>query len=180
MAGGGSLGKDMQQGLVRANHKSGPLNAKNLFPIHVLFLQNAKLIAYFLVYISKERVRQVVFGAELGLILGRIAGDAQHHGASRLDLLEGVAEAAGLNSAARSIRPGIKEEYDGLASVVGQAYGFILIGLQGEIGNFLVQFHGEVPRSFNWRAVGSHQVRLFPRWAASVIAQKNCFIWKAN
>jgi hypothetical protein len=38
--------------------------------VHVLFLHHAKLIADFLVYISKECVRQVVFGAELGLALG--------------------------------------------------------------------------------------------------------------
>ena len=36
--------------------------------VHVLFLQHAKLFAHFLVYISKECVRQVVLGAEFGLV----------------------------------------------------------------------------------------------------------------
>ena len=87
-------------------------------PIHVLFLHHAKLIADFLVYICKECVGQLVLGAKLGLGLRRVAGDAEHHGARRLQLLERVAEAAGLNGAARSVCPGVKEEDDGLAVVV--------------------------------------------------------------
>ena len=140
---GRDLGKDVQQGLVGADQERGPLDAPHLLAVHVLFLQHAKLIADFLVYISKECVRQVVLGAEFGLGLGRVAADAEHHGAGGLELLEGVAEAAGLNGAARSVGSGIKEEYDGLAGIVRQAYGFVLVGLQREIGDFAVQFHGE-------------------------------------
>src|SRR5271157_1096166 len=137
-----NLGKDVQQGLVRADHECGPLDAPHFLSVHVLFLQNAKLIAHFLVYISKECVRQAVFGAELGLVPGCIAGDAKHNRAGRLELFEGIAEAAGLNGAARSIRSGVKEEYDRLAGVSGQAGGPVLVGLQGKVGDFPVKFHG--------------------------------------
>ena len=130
--------------LVGTDQKRGPLDAHHLLAVHVLFLQHAKLIADFLVYISKECVRQVVFGAELGLGLGRVAADAEHHGAGCLELFEGVAEAAGLDRAARSIGSGVKEEYDGLAGVVGEAYGLVLVGLKGEIGDFLFSSMGSI------------------------------------
>ena len=77
---------DMQQRAVRADHKGGSLNAHDFLAVHVLFLQHAKLIADFLVYISKECVRKVEFGAELGLFARRVAADAQNHGAGRLKL----------------------------------------------------------------------------------------------
>ena len=127
----------MQQRLIRANHERGPLDAPNLLAIHVLFLQHVKLLAHFLVHIGKQRVRQLVFGAKFGLLLGRVAADAQHHRPSRLQFRERIAEAAGLNGAARSIRFGVKEEDDRLAGVIRQAHGLILVRLQGKIGNFL-------------------------------------------
>jgi hypothetical protein len=84
---------------------------------------------------------------------GCIAADAEDDGAGGLELLKGIPEAAGLNRTARSIGSRVKEEYDGLAGVVGEAYGLILVGLQGEIGDFLVDFHSHLLRSGEiWRA----------------------------
>jgi len=143
---GGYFGEDVQQRLVGADYERGALNAPDFLPIHVLFLHNAKLIAYFLVYISKECVGQVVFGAEFGLGFGCVPGDAEDYGAGRLELLEGVAEAASLNGAARSVRSRVKEEYNRLACIGGEASSLVLVGLQGEVGNFLVEFHGVIPR----------------------------------
>ena len=74
----------MQQVPVGADQERGPLDAHDLLAVHVLFLQHAKLIADFLVYISKERVRQVVLGAEFGLGRGRVAADAEHNRPGRL------------------------------------------------------------------------------------------------
>jgi hypothetical protein len=70
------FGKDVQQSLVRADDECGSLDAPHFLAVHVIFLQDAKLIAHFFVYISKECVGQVVFGAEFGLSFGRIAAIA--------------------------------------------------------------------------------------------------------
>src|ERR1035437_1283848 len=153
------LGEDVQQRLVRANHKSRPLDAPNLLAIHVLFFQHTKLIADFLVYISKECVGQVVLGAKLGRGLGRVAADAQHHRTRRLHLLKSIAETAGLDGAAGRVSPGVKEQHDGLARVVREAYSRILIGLQREVRNFLIQFHGEIPRMLDGVTINLHYSR---------------------
>src|ERR1035438_9580764 len=100
MALGRNLGEDVKKGLVRADHESRPLDPPHLLAVHVLFLQYAKLIADFLVYISKECIRQLVLGAEFGLSFGRVAADAQHNSAGCLEFLERIAEAAGLDGAA--------------------------------------------------------------------------------
>ena len=143
----------MEQGAIRANHECGPFDAPDLLPIHVLFLQNTKLIAHFLVYISKECVRQVIFSAEFCLVPGRVPGDAEHHCAGRLELFERIAKAAGLNGAARSIRSRVKEEYDRFARVVGQARRLVLVGLQGKVGNFLIEFLQSGSRLFGCEIV---------------------------
>jgi len=74
--------------------------------------------AYSLVYISKECVRQVVLGAEFGLVARRVAADAQNHGARCLQLLEGIAEAAGLDGAAGGVGFRVEEEDNRLAGKI--------------------------------------------------------------
>jgi len=156
---GGDFGKDVEQGLVGTDDKGGALDAEDFFAVHVLFLEYAKLIADFLVYICKERVGQVVFGAEFGLGLGRVAGDAEDDGAGGLELEESVAKAACFNGAAGSIGPRIKEEYDGLAGVVREADGLVFVGLQGKISYFYVKFHGENPRMSDGLTINLHYSR---------------------
>jgi len=153
----------MQQGLVGPDDKGGPLYAEDLFAVHVLFLEHAKLIADFLVYISEERVGKVEFGAEFGLRLGRVAGDAQHHSASGLNLFELVAKPAGFNGAAGGVRAGVKEQHNRLARVVGKTDGDVFVGLQGEIGYFLIQFHGSswVTRMVNRKVQGGVGLQYF-------------------
>jgi len=99
------------------------------------------LIADLFVHIGQQRVGQLVFGAEFGLRLGRIAADAEHHGARGQQFFEGIAEAAGLDGAARRVRLGIKEEHHRPASEIGEAYGLVFIAGKGKIGNFFVHFH---------------------------------------
>ena len=69
-----TLGIDVQQRLVRPDDEGRPLNAHHFLAVHVLFLQHIKLFADFLVYISKECVREVVLGAELGLVAAACRG----------------------------------------------------------------------------------------------------------
>jgi len=135
------FGEDLQQGLVGADDEGGALDAHHFFAIHVLFLEHPKLIADLFVYICEEWVGKVVFFAELALRFGGVAGDSEDDCAGLLKLFKGVAEAAGFDGAARSVRSGIKEEYDWLSGEVGEMDGLILIVLEGEVGNFFVEFH---------------------------------------
>ena len=126
---GGDFGEDVEQGLVGTDDEGGSLDTEDFLAIHVLFLEDAKLIADFLVYISKERVGQVVFGAEFGLGLGGIARDAENYGTGRLDLGEGIAESAGFDGAAGGIGAGIEEQDNGLACVTGETDRNVFVGL---------------------------------------------------
>ncbi len=87
---GGDFGEDVQQFLVGANDKSGALNATNFLAVHVLILHDTKLIANFLVYISKEWLGQIVFCAELRLGRGSVERDAEHNGTGVLQLFDGI------------------------------------------------------------------------------------------
>src|SRR5580692_2075689 len=111
---GPDLGEDLQESLVGTDDEGGPFDADHFLAVHVLFLEHPKLIAHLFVYICEEWIRQVELFPEFALCLGRIAGDSEHHRAGFLELFKGVAEAAGLNGAARCVRLGIKEEYDWL------------------------------------------------------------------
>ena len=97
----------------------------DFLPVHILFLQDTKLIADLFVYISKEGIRKVVLLAEFLLRLGRVARDAEHDGAGRLDLFELVAETARLDGAAGRIGFGIKEQDHRLSGKILQMNGFL-------------------------------------------------------
>jgi hypothetical protein len=139
---GCDFGENVEESLVGADDESGALDPPDFLAIHVLFLHHAKLIADFLVYISKECVGKVVFGAESCLVLRGVPRDAEDHGSGGQELLEGVAEAAGFNGAAGGVGSWIKEENDGFAFKVREAYSFPLVGLKREIRDFRIQFHG--------------------------------------
>src|ERR1019366_2386051 len=98
---------DMKQRLVGADDERGALDAPDLLAVHVLFFEYAKLIANFLVYISKECIGQIVLCAEFGLGLGGVPRDAEHHSPGGLQLGKGIAEAAGLNGATGRVGPRI-------------------------------------------------------------------------
>ena len=153
------LGENVDEGLVGSDQKSCTLDTHDLLAVHVLFLHHAKLIADFLVYISKECVRKVVFRPEFGLCLRRIARNAEDHGAGGLQLLERIAKAAGLDGAARSIGSGIKKENYGFAFKVREAYFFLLAGFQREVGDFGIEFHGDSPRMLNRLTISLHYGR---------------------
>ena len=154
-----NFGKDVDERLVGSDQERCALDTHDLLAVHVLFLHHAKLIADFLVYISKECIRKVVLRAELGLGLGRVARDAQYHGAGGLQLLEGVAETAGLNGAARGIGSRIKEKNHGFAFKVREAYFFLFVGFKRKIGDFGIEFHGDFPRMSNQLTISLHYGR---------------------
>jgi hypothetical protein len=133
--------KDLQECLVGSDYEGGAGNSYHFLPIHVLFFQHPKLIADLFVYICKERVRQLVFLAELVLGFWGVAGDAEDDRPGGLELLEGVAKATGLNGAARGVGLGVKEEYNRLAGKVGKVSDVLLVILEGEVFYFLMQLH---------------------------------------
>src|SRR5208282_5850464 len=154
-----NFGKDVEECLVGSDQKRCAFDTHDLLAVHVLFLHHAKLIADFLVYISKECVRKVVLRPEFGLGLSDIARDAEDHGAGSLQLLEGIAKAAGFNGAARSIGSGIKKENYGFAFKVREAYFFLLVGFQREVGDFGIEFHGDSPRMLDRLTISLHYGR---------------------
>ena len=154
-----NFGKDVDEGLVGSDQKRCALDTHHLLAVHVLFLHHAKLIANFLVYISKECIGKVVFCAEFGLGFGRVARDAEDHGAGRLQLLESVAEPAGFNCAARSIGSGKKEKNNGFASKIREAYFFLFVGFKRKIGDFGIEFHGDFPRMSSQLSINFHYGR---------------------
>ena len=67
---GVTLGKMCSTGLIGSDDEHRPLDPHHFLAVHVLFFQHVKLFADFLVYISKECVREVVLGLEFGLVAG--------------------------------------------------------------------------------------------------------------
>jgi len=92
------------------DQERGALNAHDLFPVHVLFLDHAEGIADFLVGVGEERVREVVFFFELLLFFRSVSGDAENYGAGLLYLLECVAEPARFYRSTRCVSLGIEEQ----------------------------------------------------------------------
>ena len=78
--------------------------------------------------------------------------------AGRLQFLEGVAKAAGLDGAPWGVGPGIEEKDHRLAGIIRKAYGFVLVGLEREVGDFLMELHGEYPRNRRRWAMDGRQV----------------------
>jgi hypothetical protein len=91
--------------------------------------------------VGEEIVRKVVLVLELFLIFDGVARDPEDNDARLLELLEGIAEAAGFNGAAGSVGARIEEENDGLAFEVGEGDVIAILILQGKIFYFVAGFH---------------------------------------
>src|ERR1700744_2516668 len=104
------FGKDFDEALIGADQKRRPLDSHHFLAIHVLFFQDTKLIRNRFVYISKERIREIILFAELLLGFRCVARDAKDHGPCVLDLPELIAKATGLDGAAGGVGFRIEEE----------------------------------------------------------------------
>ena len=104
----------------RADHKRRPLNPHIFLAIHALLFHHAVLIAYGLVHIRQQRIRQVVFFLEF--LLGRrlVGRNPQHYGAGFLDLCECVAEPARLNRSTGRVGLGEEEQNYIFSAIVFQ------------------------------------------------------------
>ena len=136
------FGEDLQELLVGADYECCAFDAHDFLAVHVLFLEDTKLIDDFFVYICQERVGEIVFFLELALGFDGVAGDAEDDGSGGLQFFEGVAEAAGLDGTARGVGFGVKEEYDGLSGEVGEIDGVVLVVLECKVGYFFVESDG--------------------------------------
>jgi hypothetical protein len=103
---------------LRTNHKRGSLDPQVFSAIHALFLENPKLFSDSLVYVGQERKRKLVGVSEFLLRGGLVRGDAQHLGASAVNLLVCVAEPARLIGSTRGIGFGIEKQDQGLSTII--------------------------------------------------------------
>src|SRR5882672_7770501 len=109
------LFEDMDKALVGADEVGGSLYAFDELAVHVLGLDEIVAIDELHVGVGQEIVGQVVFVLELLLVFDGVSGDAEYDDTGLLELLEGVAKAAGFDGAAGSVGAGVEEEDDGLA-----------------------------------------------------------------
>ena len=131
--------------LVRADEVGGPFDALNELAVHVLWFDKVVAIDEHHVGVGEEVIGKVVLVLELLLILDGVARDAENDDAGLLKLLEGVAEAAGFDGAARRVGAGIEEENDRLALEVGEGDVFALLVLEGEVFYFVAYLHMLTP-----------------------------------
>ncbi len=101
-----------------ADHKRGSLDPHILLAVHALFLEHIKFLDYGFVYVSQQRVGQVVFFFEFLLGGDLISGDAEYNGSSLLDFLECVAEPARLQRSTGRVGLGIKEQDHAFTAIV--------------------------------------------------------------
>src|SRR5580658_2634737 len=110
------LGKYLRDLSPLVDHERSPLHPHHLLPVHILLFPNPVSLRHLLIHVAKQRVRQLLVHLECGLSLGRILGNAKHHYALLLELLEGIAKLARFHGAARSTGFGIEEKHHLLAS----------------------------------------------------------------
>jgi hypothetical protein len=135
------LFEDVEEPLVGTNEVGGSFHAFDQFAVHVLGLDEVVAIDELHVMVGEEIVGKVVLVFKLLLIFDGVAGDPEDNDAGFLELLKGVAEAAGFNRAAWSVGARIEEENDGLAFEVREGDVFAILILQGEVFYFVAGFH---------------------------------------
>ena len=143
MALGLNLGEDLHDFAVRPDQKGCALDAHDFLAVHVLFFEHPKLIADNLVYISEQRIRQVVFFFELLLRFGSVTRNAEHYRSCFLQTQKLITETAGLDGASWRVSFGVKEKNYGLARKIGEAYRIAVLILESKI-SYLVMFLHQV------------------------------------
>jgi hypothetical protein len=126
---------------IGADEVGGSLDAFDELAVHVLGLDEVVAVDEFHVGVGEEIVGEVVFVFELLLVFDGVAGDAEDDDAGLLELLECVAEAAGLDGAAGGVGSGIEEEDYGFVFEVGEGDVFAVLILEGEVFYFVAGFH---------------------------------------
>jgi len=133
--------EDVNEALVGADEVGGALDAFDELAVHVLGLDEVVAVNELHVGIGEEVVGKVVLVFEFFLVFDGVAGDAEDDDALFLELLEGVAEAAGLYGAAGGVGAWVEEEDDGLAFEVGEGDFFAVLVLEGEVFYFVAGVH---------------------------------------
>ena len=125
----------------RADHERSAFNTHVFAPVETLFLQYAKLFGHAFIFIGQQRVRKIVFFLELFLSGRFVAGNAKHHCAGALNLLECVAEPARFYRSTGRIGFGKEEQDKVLAAIVFERnFLAVLIG-KGELRRFIINLH---------------------------------------
>ncbi len=134
--------EDVDEALVGADEVGGAFYAFDQLAVHVFWLDEVVAVDEDHVGVGEEIVGKVVFVFEFLLVFDGVAGDAEDDDAGLLELLEGVAEAAGFDGAAGGVGAGVEEEDYGLAFEVGEGDFFAVLILEGEVFYFVAGFHG--------------------------------------
>jgi hypothetical protein len=134
--------EDVRDFAVRTDDEAGARDAHHLLAIHVLFFDNAKGIANFLVYVRKKRVGQIVLFLEFFLGLRLVSRDAEHHRAGILEFLVGFAEPASFYGSTGRVGFRKEEKNHALAAEVLQRDVFSVLIRQSKLGGFIINIHG--------------------------------------
>lgn len=142
MAGGFDVFEDVEDAAVGADDVGGARDTGDGLAVHCFLHDTAKLLADFLVRISKERIGEIVLLLKLFLRADGVAGDAKYNHTNTLQHFELVAEAAGLHGAAGGVGAGIEEEDDGFSGEVADTNGVAVLVGEGEVGEEIVDLGG--------------------------------------
>ena len=143
----------LMQSAIRSDQKSGPLDAHDLAPIHVLFFPDAVELRDFVVGVAEKQERQAVLIDETVVGLQIIGTHPDDYGAERFKLLDVVAEAACFARAPRGIVFWVKVKDNPFAAKVGKRNILSVRRKQREIGcnsTFLYR-HSLAPVTMNLR-----------------------------
>src|SRR5690606_16378685 len=99
-----------------------------------LLLPDAVRLGDLVVGVGEEGEGQVVFVGELAVGSDGVGADAEHRGAFGVDLLDAVADAAGLRGAAGGVILWVEVEDDLLSTEIGEADGVAVLVGQLEVG----------------------------------------------
>ena len=127
---------------VGANNEGRAGDPFDLLAVHVLFLDNAKFVADFLIGVAQKGVGQIIFSLKFLLGFWIIGRDAQDRGAGALKLLIRFAEPASFNGSAGSIGFGKEKQHHRFSAELFQRdWVSVLVG-QSKLRSFIINVHG--------------------------------------
>ena len=103
------------------DEKGAPFHPPVRAPVHRLLLPHAVGLGHHVIVIDQEGKIQFVLAPEFPVGCDRVGGDTEHHGVSRLETVDFVAELAGLGRAAGGVVLRIEEQHHLLPPEIDQA-----------------------------------------------------------
>ena len=139
------LVEDVGDLAVGADEECSTLDAHDLLPVHVLFLDDAEGVADLLVGIGEQGVGQVVLFLEFLLGARFVGGDTEYDEAGFLQFCIRVAEPARFYGSTGRVSFWIEEQDDVLAAKLLERDGILVFVLKGKIWCLVFNFHDPIP-----------------------------------